>query len=460
MKENVDYTTLLNNHKSFFRSYKTRSLDFRLKQLDALQKAIIKYEDRIVDALRVDLGRNELETYSTELGFVLNSIRIMKRKLPRYMRKSRVSTPLFLWPSQSYYIYEPYGTVLIIGPFNYPFQLLIEPLVGVIAAGNCAVLKPSEMVPNFSRVISEMIEETFDKDYISIVEGGKDTNTQLLSNKFDYIFFTGSTRVGKIVMVAASKNLTPVTLELGGKSPAIVMKDADIRRAARRIIYGKTLNAGQTCVAPDYVLVEEPVKQQFIDACIETIIEFYTPTPINSDSYSRIANDSHFNRLDDLIKTTNDTLVYGGITEPNTRYIQPTLFESSWDSILMEDELFGPILPIISFSSIEKSIQLINDRPKPLALYIFSNNRDIQQRIINSTSSGGVTINDTIFHLVSGELPFGGVGDSGIGNYHGRFSMETFSHKRAVLKTTFFDVPFIYPPYSKKHLKWIKRFLK
>ncbi|QIK56861.1 aldehyde dehydrogenase [Erysipelothrix sp. HDW6A] len=460
MQEHINYSNLVARHQDYFQSQKTRSLEFRLLQLNQLRQGILKYEDDIIEALRIDLGRHPQETYSTEIGFCLSNIRSMEKKLPKYMKKEHVRTPLVLLPSKSYSIYEPYGTALIMGPFNYPFQLLIEPLIGAIAAGNCAVLKPSEMVPNFSRVITEMIEDTFESQYISSVEGDIETNTALLECKFDTIFFTGSTQVGKIVMKKAAEHLTPVTLELGGKSPAIVTKDADIKRAARRIIYGKTLNAGQTCVAPDYVLVDETIKETFVNECKQVLFDFYGTDCERSDSFSRIVNERHFNRLTELIEASRTELLSGGHTNPTSRFIEPSLFASSWDSPLMQDEIFGPLLPILSYQSLEESINEINKRPKPLALYVFSKDKKIQDSIINRTSSGGVTINNTIFHLVSDKLPFGGVGDSGIGHYHGKYSFETFSHKRAVLKTTRFDVPFITPPYSMKKLSLIKKIMK
>lgn len=460
MSESLNYQELVDKHNVYFSTTVTRSLEFRQLQLHKLREGILKYEDDIIESLRIDLGRHPQETYATEIGYCLSNIRRMERKLPRYMRKEYVKPPLVLLPSITYSKYEPYGTVLIMGPFNYPFQLLIEPLIGAIAAGNCAVLKPSEMVPNFSRVITTMIQDTFDERYISIVEGGVDVNTALLACKFDYIFFTGSTAVGKIVMKSASEHLTPLTLELGGKSPAIVTKHADIKRAARRIVYGKTLNAGQTCVAPDYVLVEESVRDGFITECHKVLLTFYGSNPRESESYSRIVNERHFHRLSKLLEASSLEVLVGGNTDKDTRYIEPTLLSSSWDSPLMSDEIFGPLLPILSYDNLEEVIHEINKRPKPLALYIFTHSKEEQELLLNQTSSGGVTINNTIFHLVSDSLPFGGVGASGMGRYHGKYSFETFSHKRAVLKTTRFDVPFIMPPYTKKNLNIIKRIMK
>lgn len=446
--------------RDFFYSQQTKSLEFRLEQLEKLRLAILSYEQEIIESLRQDLGKHPLETYATEIGFVLNSIRMTQKALKKWMKDKKVKTPLFLFPSNSRIKSEPYGTVLIIGPFNYPFQLLIEPLAGALAAGNTAILKSSELVPNFSKVIEKMIHQTFPSHYVDIFLGEKDTTIELLSYSFDYIFFTGSTAVGKSVMKAAAEHLTPVTLELGGKSPTIVTKQADISLAARRVIYGKMMNAGQTCVAPDYVLVDKSVKDKFINECQKTLIRFFGKHPEQSSSYSRIVNERHVNRLLDLMEQSNNELISGGSYDLANRYIEPTLYHSSWHSALMKDEIFGPLLPIIEYESLDKAIQEINNRPKPLALYIFSQNKLEQDRILSQTSSGGVSINNTIFHLVSGHLPFGGVGESGIGNYHGKYSFDTFSHKRAILTSTKMDTPFIYPPYSDRHLKWIKRVLK
>lgn len=446
--------------RDFFYSQQTKSLEFRLEQLEKLRLAILLYEQEIIESLRQDLGKHPLETYATEIGFVLNSIRMTQKALKKWMKDKKAKTPLFLFPSNSRIKSEPYGTVLIIGPFNYPFQLLIEPLVGALAAGNTAILKSSELVPNFSKVIETMIHQTFPSHYVDIFLGEKDTTIELLSYSFDYIFFTGSTAVGKSVMKAAAEHLTPVTLELGGKSPTIVTKQADISLAARRVIYGKMMNAGQTCVAPDYVLVDKSVKDKFINECQKTLIRFFGKYPEQSSSYSRIVNERHVNRLSELMELSKEELISGGNYDLENRYIEPTLYHSSWHSALMKDEIFGPLLPIIEYDSLDKAIQEINHRPKPLALYIFSQDKVEQDKILSQTSSGGVSINNTIFHLVSGHLPFGGVGESGIGNYHGKYSFDTFSHKRAILTSTKMDTPFIYPPYSDRHLNWIKRILK
>lgn len=451
---------LLKQHQQFFATHQTKDPAFRVAQLKKLRQSIITYEPQLMKALQQDLGKHPLESYATEIGFVLKSLSSMIKKVPKWAKDQRVRTPFFLWPSSSRIHYEPYGTVLVIGPFNYPFQLLIEPLVGALAAGNCAVLKPSDLTPNFSRVVSEMIRHTFDSSYVSIVEGSVGTNNALLSCSFDYIFFTGSEQVGKIVMQAAAKHLTPVTLELGGKSPAIITEEADVRLAARRIIWGKTINAGQTCVAPDYVVVHQRVKNAFIQEVISALEEFYGTRIEKSDSYGRIVNEKHFIRLADLLEETQDEWLFGGEVNPDDRYIEPTLLEASWNSASMEEEIFGPILPVITYTNLDAAITEINKKAKPLAMYIFSQNKQQQTKIIHETSSGGLCINNTVMHLVSDNMPFGGVGMSGIGSYHGRYSFKTFSNARSVLSSKKMDTPFIFPPYTEKNLKWIRRILK
>ncbi|MGG5318472.1 aldehyde dehydrogenase [Enterococcus sp. AZ072] len=451
---------LLEQHQQFFATHQTKDPNFRVAQLKNLRQSIVDYEKQLMEALQQDLGKHPLESYATEIGFVLKSLSSMIKKVPKWAKDQRVSTPFFLWPSSSRIHYEPYGTVLVIGPFNYPFQLLIEPLVGALAAGNCAVIKPSELTPNFSRVVSDMIKNTFDSKYVSVVEGGVDTNNALLSCPFDYIFFTGSEKVGKIVMQAAAEHLTPITLELGGKSPAIVTENADVRLAAKRIIWGKTINAGQTCVAPDYVVVHQQVKKAFIQEVCNVLEEFYGTRIEKSDSYARIVNEKHFIRLADLMEETQDEWLFGGEMNPDDLYIEPTLLEASWKSAAMEEEIFGPILPVISYTNLDTTISEINKMAKPLAMYIFSQNKQQQDKIINETSSGGLCINNTVMHLVSDNMPFGGVGSAGIGSYHGKYSFETFSNARSILSSKKLDTPFIFPPYTEKNLAWIRRILK
>ncbi|MFR1707523.1 MAG: aldehyde dehydrogenase [Clostridium sp.] len=456
-----DVNKIIEDHHRFYESKKSRDINFRINQLKNLKTGIKKYESRIYEALYKDLGKCEFESYTTEVGFVLSSISHTIKNLKSWAKEEKVKTPLYLFPAKSYVISEPYGTVLIIGPYNYPFQLLIEPLIGAIAAGNCVVLKPSENVPNISKIITEMITEIFPKEYICSVEGGIETNTSLINGAFDYIFFTGSAQVGRIVMEAAAKNLIPVTLELGGKSPVIVDESADIKVAAQRIIWGKTINVGQTCVAPDYVVVDERIKNEFIEELKTQIENFYGKDAIKSKDYGRIVNDRHFQRLKNILDRECDKIIYGGKVDRENRYIEPTLIEASWEGAAMKDEIFGPILPIIGYKNLDEVVKRIKKLPKPLALYLFTENQNIEEKVLEEVSSGGACINDTITHLANPELPFGGVGSSGIGAYHGKESFITFSHRRSVVrKTTKINIPIIFPPFNKNNLDNIKRLMK
>ena len=456
-----DINKIIEEHHRFYESKKSRDINFRINQLKNLKTGIKKYESRIYEALYKDLGKCEFESYTTEVGFVLSSISHTIKNLRSWAKEEKVKTPLYLFPAKSYIISEPYGTVLIIGPYNYPFQLLIEPLIGAIAAGNCVVLKPSENVPNISKIITEMITEIFPKEYICSVEGGIETNTSLINGAFDYIFFTGSAQVGRIVMEAAAKNLIPVTLELGGKSPVIVDESADIKVAAQRIIWGKTINVGQTCVAPDYVVVDERIKNEFIEELKTQIENFYGKDAIKSKDYGRIVNDRHFQRLKNILDRECDKIIYGGKVDRENRYIEPTLIEASWEGAAMKDEIFGPNLPIIGYKNLDEVVKRIKKLPKPLALYLFTENQNIEEKVLEEVSSGGACINDTITHLANPELPFGGVGSSGMGAYHGKESFITFSHRRSVVrKTTKINIPIIFPPFNKNNLDNIKRFMK
>lgn len=457
-----DVDILLNEHKKFFNTQATKSIDFRIEQLKKLKSGIKKYEDQILDALYKDLRKNKVEAYTTEIGFVYRSIEETIKNLKKWAKPKKVKTPIYLMPGKSVIVSEPYGTVLVMGPYNYPFQLVIEPLVGVIAAGNCAVIKPSEVSPNVSDVVTEMIKEIFNENYIWCVQGGIETNTSLINANFDYIFFTGSISVGKIVMEAAAKNLIPVTLELGGKSPVIVHTDTSIKSAAQKIIWGKTVNSGQTCVAPDYIIVHEEVKEKLIKEMKISLKEFYGDDIKRSESLGRIINNRHFNRLKNILEKDKDKIVYGGQYDEKDRYIAPTIIEvSSWDAACMNEEIFGPILPIMTYSNLDKVINDINKHPKPLALYLFTNDKEVENKVINEISSGGVSINDTILHLANSKLPFGGVGNSGIGSYHGEQSFKIFSHRRSILKRgNIFNTTMMYPPYSEKQLNLIKKFLK
>lgn len=457
-----DVEIILNNHKNFFNSQKTLNINFRIENLKKLKHSIKNYEIEITNALYKDLGKSEFESYATEIGFVLSSIEHAIKNIKKWSKPKKVNSPLHLLPSKSEIIKHPYGVVLIMGPYNYPFQLLIEPLIGAIAAGNCAVLKPSEVAPNVSNVVKKLICKTFDNNYISCVEGSIETNTSLINSSFDYIFFTGSVPVGKIVMNAASKNLIPVTLELGGKSPVIVDKSANIKVAADRIIWGKTINAGQTCVAPDYIFVDKKVKDILINELKNSIIEFYGDNIKENKDFGRIINNKHFNRLKSILEKDKDSIIFGGNTDEITKYIEPTILDvNSFDSACMKEELFGPLLPIITYEKLDDAILYINQNEKPLALYIFTENKNVENEVLNRTQSGGVSINDTISHIINPELPFGGIGNSGMGSYHGKYSFDTFSHERSIIKkSTKINITLAYPPFNKNKLKYVKKFLK
>jgi aldehyde dehydrogenase (NAD+) len=456
-----DIEDMLGEHRQFFDSGSTREASFRIQQLKKLQDAIRRYESQIITALHQDLRKSEFEAYSTEVGLVLDSIGSAIKKIGRWMKPVKVRSPLHLFPSKSYMISEPYGTVLIVGPFNYPFQLLIEPLIGAMAAGNCAALKPSESTPAVTGVINELIRETFDPAYIRVVEGEKETTSLLIHAKFDYIFFTGSVPVGKIVMEAAAKNLTPVTLELGGKSPVIVDKSANLDLAAKRIVWGKLLNAGQTCIAPDYLLAHQDIADDLIAKIKHYIGAFYgSDAQVNPD-YGRIINARQVERLAKILEHDQDKIVMGGKVSLEDLYIEPTLlYPVTWEDSAMEDEIFGPILPVMEYRQLDEAIQTIKNHPKPLALYLFSEDKGVQQEVLGRVAFGGGCINDTISHVASPNLPFGGVGGSGIGAYHGKHSFDLFSHRKSIVKrSTKIDFGVVYPPYGNK-VKLARKLLK
>lgn len=447
------------NSKQYFNTHETKSLKFRKKQLKQLSKSIKNYENDLLEAFQKDLGKNKVEAYATEIGFTLKNIKSARKELKNWAKTKQVNTPLFMFPTKSYIMKEPYGTVLIIGPFNYPFQLLIEPLIGAIAAGNTIILKPSEFTPNVSDVIQQIISDAFDPEYINIIQGNADTTQSLLHLPFDYIFFTGSEQVGRIVYSAASKNLTPITLELGGKSPAIIDESANIKVASERICFGKFTNAGQTCVAPDYLLVNRKVKDELISALKKTITEFYGTNIQDSPDFGRIVNKKHYHRLNELLNIHHSEITFGGQTDIDENFIAPTILDgTTFDSKIMENEIFGPILPIIAYDDFDEAIDLIRTKPKPLSLYLFSEDENSSERILNELSFGGGAINDTLMHLANPNLPFGGVGASGIGKYHGKYSFDTFSHDKSyIFKSTRLESSLLFPPYKGK-FKYIKAF--
>ena len=450
-----------NNSKAFFNTHKTKNLKFRKQQLKLLSKNIKNHENELLDALYKDLGKSKVEAYATEIGMLLKSIKLMRKELKNWSKTKQTDTPLYLFPTKSYIKKEPYGTVLIIGPFNYPVQLVFEPLIGAIAAGNTAIVKPSELTPHVAIVIRDIIEDTFDETYVSVVEGGIEETQTLLSLPFDYIFFTGSEKVGKIVYEAAARKLIPVTLELGGKSPVIVDDTANIKVASERISFGKFTNAGQTCVAPNYILVQRKVKNDLIKALKKTITEFYGENIEKSPDFGRIVNQKHFNRLNDLIQIHKDNVVFGGNSSKEDLYIEPTLLDNiTNDNKIMKEEIFGPILPIITYDNFDKVLEIIQSKSKPLSLYLFSEDENMTHRVLEELSFGGGAINDTLMHLANPNLPFGGVGSSGIGQYHGKYSFDTFSHMKSyTFKSTRLESSLFFPPYKGK-FKYIKTFFK
>lgn len=456
----VEIKELINKQRKFYSSNISKDLKFRIQNLKLLRSIIIKYEKEIQEALRLDLGKSETEAYMTEIGMVLDEIKYNIKHLAKWAKKKYVSTPLSQFPARSYRIPEPRGLVLIISPWNYPFLLSIQPLIGAIAAGNCVIIKPSEYSVNTSKLLKKILTEIYSEAYVTVVLGEKEVAQELLKEKFDYIFYTGSTKIGKIVMEAAAKNLTPVTLELGGKSPCIVDEKCNVELAAKRIAYGKILNSGQTCVAPDYVFVHQNVKEQFLNFLIKYLNNFLGENALNNSDYPKIINEMQFNRIISLID--KEHVIYGGGYNRNILKIEPTILTiKDMTSKVMQEEIFGPILPIIGYNNLDYIINYININPKPLALYLFTNNKKIEKRILKEVSYGGGCINDTIIHLANKRLGFGGVGNSGIGEYHGKFSFDTFSHYKSIIKkSNHIDLPVRYHPYSKMKEKLIRMFMK
>ncbi len=449
---------LLDSQRAFFSSGQTKKVSFRVEKLKTLRKAIVENEERISDALKKDLNKSAYESYMTEIGLILNEIRHVIKNIKSWVKPVKVKTPLIHLLSTSYVYPEPYGITLIISPWNFPFQLALAPLIGSIAAGNCAVLKPSRYSPNTTAIIAEIIAKHFEKKYISVVKGDEETSKALLAERFDYIFFTGSVNVAKLLMEAAAKHLTPLTLELGGKSPCIVDREVNIDLAAKRIVSGKFINAGQTCIAPDYLMVHKAVKGELLDHIQKYIIQFYRPQPQSSPDYPRIINDRHFERLTRFL--SNGDILFGGKTDRESLYISPTLLDNiTWQDPVMQEEIFGPFLPVMDYENLSEVVSAVNAHPKPLALYFFSNNKKHQKQILEEISFGGGCINDTLLHFSNPYLPFGGVENSGMGSYHGKAGFDTFSHRKSILKNHRpFDLPLRYPPYGKLNL--LKKFLR
>lgn len=457
MKNN--FKNILDKQSLFFDSNQSKDTKFRIIQLKKLLQVLKANESLLNEALYKDFKKSAFETYETELAIIYHEIKIAINKLKSWSKIKRVGSGLSNFPGKSFIIPEPFGNVLVIGAWNYPYQLSILPTVSALAAGNTVIIKPSELSLNASNAMAKIINESFDEGILQVIEGGIEETTSLLKHPFNYIFYTGSTAVGKIIMRAATENLTPLALELGGKSPTIIEKDANLKMAAKRIVWGKFLNGGQTCVAPDYLLVHESIKEKLVAEIKKQIKAIHGEDPTESEAFVRIINPRHFQRLLKLID--NEKVIIGGDVCENELYIAPTVLDNvSFDDEVMKEEIFGPILPIITYKDLNWAIGQIKSRPKPLALYLFSNSSTIQKRVLQEISFGGGAINDVIMHLANSKLPFGGVGNSGMGNYHGEYGFKTFSHHKSIIKkTNWFEPWFKYPPYTKGKLKLIRKIL-
>ncbi|MAB66495.1 MAG: aldehyde dehydrogenase family protein [Bacteroidetes bacterium] len=457
MKELQAY---LDKQKKFFQTGKTKEIAYRIAQLKKLKQLLIDNEQLLIEEVHKDFQKSAFETYVTEIGLVITDINFTLKNIESWTKQQSVSTPIVNFPSKNFIITEPYGSALIIAPWNYPILLSLQPIVGAIAAGNTVILKPSELTPNTSSALEKLLSETFEPEFLKVLLGGVEESSVLVKMDFDYIFFTGSTRVGKIIMREAAERLTPLTLELGGKSPCIVDKTANLEISAKRIAWGKFVNAGQTCVAPDYLLVEESIEDELLIHLKNSIHQLYGNEPKESPDFPRIINDAHFDRLAALM--SDGETVIGGESDKEERYIAPTILNNiSLEDKIMQDEIFGPILPILTYTSVEECIKIINARPRPLALYVFTSDQRLEDRILNTVSFGGGAVNDTIAQLGNHHLSFGGVGASGFGSYHGKSSFDAFSHQKSVMKKPFWpDVPIRYAPYDDLKLGLVKKVLK
>lgn len=441
--------------KDYFHTNETKSLNFRLDQLTKIKRLLKENEASMYEAIHKDFSKSEFETYASELGIVYHEINTFLKHIRKWSRKKRVSTNLANFPAKSYILKEPFGVCLVIGAWNYPYQLSLLPAITALAAGNTVILKPSELPLHTSNVLTQLINENFSPDYFHVIEGGIEETTDLLELNFDKIFFTGSTAVGRIVYQAAAKNLTPVTLELGGKSPTFVLADADLKITAKRIAWAKFLNAGQTCVAPDYILVEKSIEDRFLLALKNELEKQYSQEKIE-ENYSQIINNAHFDRLSELL--FREKVYYGGVLDRINRFFSPTLLSNiSFEDEIMKDEIFGPLLPVIGFTDLEDTLQKVKSRPKPLSCYIYGKNRKAINKILNELPFGGGGVNDSVMHLSNNNLPFGGIGSSGKGSYHGKTGFDTFSHSKSILdKPTWMEPSMKYAPYDNWKLKMVK----
>lgn len=459
MEEKKKIQDIIKKQKEFFATGKTKSIAYRIESLKKLKKVILQNEQAIKDALKKDLNKSYSESYMTEIGMTLSELSYVLRHTKGWAKKKIVPTPIVHFPSISFQSPEPYGVALILAPWNYPFMLIMEPLIGAIASGNTVILKPSEIAPSTAEIIEKIIKSCFNQEYVAVIQGDKEVSQELIDSKVDYIFYTGGTKVGKIVMESAAKNLVPVTLELGGKSPCIINEKYNTKLAAKRLVFGKLLNAGQTCIAPDYVLVNKNVKKELVQWIQYYLDKFLGKNILNNPDYPKIINQRHFDRISSLLE--NQNVLLGGNKDIQNLKIEPTIIDNpSRESKVMNEEIFGPILPIIEYSNIEEVITYIRSFEKPLALYLFTNNKKLENTIINEISFGGGCINDTIIHIANSNIPFGGVGYSGIGGYHGKASFDTFSHTRSITKKFALDLPLRYMPYKTWKDKIVKLFMK
>lgn len=454
----MNIENIVKKQKKFLEKLKTKDVEYRIEKLKKLHQVIKESEDEIAKALHKDLNKDKVESYMVETGMVLDELSYMIKNTKKWIKPRRVKTPLSQFLASSYIVQEPYGIVVIMSPWNYPFLLTMQPLVGALAAGNTCIVKPSRHSINTSKVIKKIIEKVYNEEYVSVV-WGEDVSEEILKQDVDYICYTGSARIGKQVMKAAAERLIPVTLELGGKSPCIVEKTADIKLAAKRIAFGRILNSGQTCIAPDYILVQSDIKDEFVKELQKNIIKMVGENPLENTEYPKMIGEKQFKKVTDMI--IKKDVIYGGKSDEKTLKIEPTILKCTYNSKAMEEEIFGPLFPIIEFKEVTDIIKYINSNPKPLALYLFTNNKKIQKMILRDVPFGGGCINDTIMHIASHYMPFGGVGNSGMGSYHGKYSFDTFSHYKSIIKkSNLIDMPMRYHPYKEENYKLIKFFLK
>ncbi len=460
METEKNLEKLVEKQRAYFAEGKTLPVQERIRALERLGQALKSSEAELCRALKADLGKSRTESYMCEIGLTLSELGYVKKHLRSWSKDRRVRTPLSQFHARSFTVQEPYGVVLVMSPWNYPVLLTLEPLIGALAAGNCCVVKPSAYSPETSSVMAKILRSVFPEEYVAVVEGGRQENQGLLAQKFDYIFFTGGVNVGKLVMEKASAHLTPVTLELGGKSPCIIDETANLKLAARRLAFGKYLNCGQTCVAPDYVLVHEKVKERFLGYVKEEIVRMYGERPLENPDYGKIVNRKHFDRLLGLMNP--EKLVFGGESREESLQIAPAVLDGvTPEDAVMQEEIFGPLLPILTVRSMEEALSFVNDRPKPLAFYIFTQDKKVEQMFLRRASFGGGCVNDTIIHLATSAMGFGGVGNSGMGSYHGKKSFDTFSHEKSIVKKyNWIDLPMRYQPYTEQKEKMIRTFLK